>query len=133
MPLLKLPNNFFKGMKQLTEVYLPAKLQEIGDYALYSTGITSITIPEDVYSLGEYAFSYNNLKSIILESKTLSSTSFLGADPFYNTRGSITSVIITQLTSIPSAMLRETSIVDIELPPSVEEIGSHAFHACYDL
>lgn len=133
MILMKLPNNLFKGMQKLTDVFLPSKLQEIGDYSLYRTGITSITIPEDVSSIGTRAFAYNKLNSIILNSKTLSGTSFYGQDPFYNTRGCITSVTITQLTSIPANMFHETAIVDIELPPSVETIGSHAFRACYDL
>jgi hypothetical protein len=78
MPLKKLPDNFFKGMQKLTDVSLPSKLKEIGDYSLYRTGITSITIPEDVDSIGTYAFAYNKLNSIILESKTLSGTSFYG-------------------------------------------------------
>lgn len=78
MVLMELPNNFFKGMQKLTDVYLPSKLQTIGDYSLYRTGITSITIPEDVYSIGTEAFAYNKLNSIILESKTLSGTSFYG-------------------------------------------------------
>ena len=132
MVLMKLPNNFFKDMKKLTEVYLPSKLQQIGKNALYSTGITSIIIPEDVYNIESYAFAHNKLNSIQVESTTLIST-FRGDDPFYKTRDYITNVTITQLKSIPPGMLRETSIVNIELPPSVEEIESYAFHACYDL
>ena len=35
---------------------LPEKLEEIGDYAFYGTGIIHLTIPQSVVSIGNYAF-----------------------------------------------------------------------------
>lgn len=133
MPLKKLPDNFFKGIKTLKDVQLPLNLEWVGSNSLNGTGITSIAIPEGVYYIGDHALANNKIDTIILESKNLGSTSFIASDPFLNTRYYIKSVTITQLDSIPANMLHETAIVKIELPPSVETIGSHAFHACYDL
>ena len=133
MPLKKLPDNFFKGMKTLKEVQLPLNLEWIGSNSLNGTGITSIAIPEGVYYIGDHALANNKIDTIILESKNLGSTSFIASDPFLNTRYYIKSVTITQLDSIPANMFHETPIESIELPPSVEEIGSYAFHACYNL
>ena len=133
MPLKKLPDDFFKSMKTLKEVYLPLNLQKIEANSLNGTGITSITIPEGVFYIGEHALANNKIDTIILESKTLGVTSFIASDPFLNTRYYIKSVTIKRLDSIPANMFHETPIESIELPSTVEEIGSYAFHACYNL
>ena len=133
MPLQKLPDNFFKGMKTLKDVQLPLNLEWVGSNSLNGTGITSIAIPEGVYYIGDHALANNKIDTIILQSKNLGSTSFIASDPFLNTRYYIKSITITQLDSIPANMFHETPIESIELPPTVEEIGSYAFHACYNL
>ncbi len=46
----------FSCCKNLTDIKLPASITQIGQYAFFDCGITSITIPNSVTQIGEHAF-----------------------------------------------------------------------------
>lgn len=58
-------SEMFKDHTELTTVVLGDKIEKIGNYAFYNTGIETLSIPDSVERLGEEAFSAcANLKTI---------------------------------------------------------------------
>jgi hypothetical protein len=52
-----IPTSSFSDCKNITRLYLPSGVTNIGDYAFYGcTGLTSITIPDSATSIGYHAF-----------------------------------------------------------------------------
>lgn len=47
----------FQGCRDLCEVKLPAKLQYLGSFAFYGSGLEKVVIGEELRQIGEYAFS----------------------------------------------------------------------------
>lgn len=57
----------FKNCRELSEVKLPASLENLGDYSFYCSSITKIIIPDNVHSIGKRAFANcDNLCNVII-------------------------------------------------------------------
>lgn len=75
--ITSIASNTFNS-KSITELFLPASVQEIGNNAFYGNKMTTVTIPKKVNNIGEGAFcGCQNLSAIIVEALTppLGSTS----------------------------------------------------------
>lgn len=57
-------NGAFAWCYNVNEIVLSENLTNIGDYAFYGTGITSIYIPMSVTYIGSYAFKHTNLTDV---------------------------------------------------------------------
>lgn len=56
----------FMGTENLKEIILHEGLEEIGDYAFWSSGIEKATLPDSVKIIGEYAFYFSYISDIRL-------------------------------------------------------------------
>ena len=120
----------------LTSIVIPNSVTSIGVYAFMGCKkLTSITIPESVVKIGRLAFS-NDLKKIIIESKSLVSKDYKGSafvECFLNQ--SIEEVILgDKVTRIGnSAFSRFINLTTIYIPNSVTSIGEKAFYSCWNM
>ena len=58
----------FYGLKNLRDVNLPSKLEEIGRSAFYECeSLEDIRIPKSVSYIGRYAFAYSGIKKLVIE------------------------------------------------------------------
>ena len=111
-----------------TALSIPATLggfavTSIGDRALDSESLTSVTIPNSVTSIGNGAFSSNYLTSVTIPNSitTISDSAFS-----WNQLTSVT--IPSSVTSIGQASFSRNQLTSITIPNSVTIIGSSAFY-----
>ena len=110
----------FDGCAHLTSVTLPISLTSIGDYAFWSSGVTTITIPAAVTSIGYSPFAFcAALTSISVNSSNLNFSSLSGV--LFNKAQ-------TTLIQAPGALSGSYSI-----PSTVTSIGDMAFANCSNL
>ncbi len=131
----ELSANVFRTNTILTEVYIPASIEKIGDNAFYNcTKIKKITIAEGESSLeiGDYAFYYCSLlKEIVLPARLKS----LGRYAFYynSTLKNVTfnGTAVRELGNYTFSYCKE--LKNIDLPESLETLGDYVFSGCYKL
>lgn len=104
-----IPENAFRGFKNITSVTISGSVTEIGDYAFCGcSNLKSITIPNSVKTIGKYAFDgCSKLKSVTIP-------------------GSVTKIGNYAFRSC-------TRLTSITIPDSVTEIGGNAFSKCSNL
>ena len=122
---------------KLTELFLAAGLeplvymQEVPDYYLCLSDISSVTIPNTVTIIGMYAFyDCKKLTSITIPNSVTS----IDASAFDGCTGLKSVTIGNSVTSIGrQAFSRCTGLTSITIPNSVTSIGSYAFQICSGL
>ena len=120
-------NYAFMSCKDLTSVTIPNGVTDIGEYAFYNSGLTSVTIPNSVTSMGSYAFmSCKGLTSATIGNGVTSMGSYAFSE------SGLTSVTIGNgVTSIGDYAFYEcTGLTSIDIPNSVTSIGEQAFSKC---
>ena len=148
----------FWGCTSLTSISFPNALVTIGEGAFYGcTGITEIVCPSTLRTIGWGAFeACSNLSKVTLNNglETISGRAFSGtgitsitipktiknlygstyytsASCFYEAEHLKTVVFEYGILSIPyRALFGCSSVINIVLPSSVEEIGQYAFYGC---
>ena len=135
----------FEGRRSMTGVQLPSTLESIGRLAFWQTGITKIVIPAGVKEIGDQAFAYSSVQSAELNCKdafidasvfancsALISVSFcdgfkaLGDKMFYNCSSLETVVLPAGVTWLGVETFRNSGLISIVIPDSVEHIGEEA-------
>lgn len=101
----------FYGCIKLASITLPSTLKEIGDYAFYSTALTSVNIPQSVSSIGKGSFS--NCASL---------KSFTGR--YASDGGRILLKDDTVYAFAPSGL------TEYSIPDGVKNIADNAFFSC---
>ena len=114
------------SINKLTEIKLPASIEEIGEYAFSYCGIKSLIIPASVKIVGDYAFdSCKNL--ITLNFENPESDLSIGNYAF-NSCSKLTTVELPDgLTAIGNWAFAATGIDEITLPSTLQTIGDWAF------
>lgn len=120
-----IPDNAFVGMTSLRYFIFPKKLEKIGDFAFYGTGLSgSLTIPEGVTEIGGMAFcNYYN------ESAGIGSLEGLQVTIHNNLTGALT--LPSSLKKIGGEAFRACDFGGgLLLPKGLEEVGGGAFADC---
>lgn len=148
MTVTSIPSSAFSDKWGLEKIILPKKLEAIGNHAFSGTGLKEIELPESLTMLDYNAFSYcSSLSSVKIPGKVerISSNSFYSchnlqkveltegikfidhqAFGYSNRLQSIN--FPSTLTSIGYEAFRETDLSEVNIPGSVENIGSNAFY-----
>ena len=133
----------FNGCSQLTEVAFPANVTSIGSSAFGSTGLTAVTIPDTVTSIGSSCFSScRSLQEVTIGSGVtyIADSAFASCDLrkvtingkvekigtyAFNSNENLESIDLPNtVTEIEYGAFRTCgSLMDIEIPDSVEAIG----------
>lgn len=109
----------FAYCKNLTNITIPDSVTEIGSAFEYCTSLTSIILPEGLEVLGNHAFSYcTNLTSVTLPD----SLTTIGCQAFFECPSLTSLTIPNGVTSIDLSAFDETSITSIELPDNVQSV-----------
>ena len=103
----------FSNTPDLTEIYLPEGITEIGDYAFYNSGLKEINLPMTLEKIGDCSFQQSKLTSVELPEGITD----IGISAFYGTPLSL-------VTSPHKTKLGDGSC---SLPESVRNIGISAF------
>ncbi len=143
----------YMGTNPLADIILPTTLTEIGDYAFYGSGLSTVTIPKNVTTVGIYAFSScADLATVTTNAENISFgdgafrncgnlkkfTSYanqltFGTTTFQNCV-KLTDVDLTGLTTLGGSTFSGcTSLSTIMLPEGVTSIGANAFNGCTSL
>ena len=128
----------FKECQSLESITFPNAVVYIGENAfIRCRSLTSITIPEGVSSMGKRVFQYcSNIKSITwnaIDCKTEYDENYV-YPPFQDCENIESFYIGNNVKKIPAALCYGmTQLHQIEIPPSVEEIGHCAFKECTNL
>ena len=128
----------FSSCDNLASINLPSTLKLIDWQAFsYCNSLTSITIPASVTSIGDQAFmACGKLESIVIDSE----------NPFYDSRDNCNAIINTgtntliqgcknstipaDVTAIGPSAFQQTQIANLNIPESVNSIGTNAFAWC---
>ena len=124
-----LENYTFTHFLSAEEIILPETLETIGTYAFRRCdSLTKIVIPESVTSIGNYAFQYT--KS--LETYTVPYREDLTVGTGVFQYSGLKSVTIEEgYTQIPANTFQYcASLTEVNLPESLEWIGSYVFSGC---
>ena len=121
----------FRGCKNLKNLHL-SFVREIGDWAFYQCGITSLNIPGSLTNIGGVAAfqECSNLTSVIIANGVTN----IGQQAFAYC-GKLTSVSIPEsVTTIGNcAFCNCNSLTSITIPNSVTDIGNGTFQYCSGL
>lgn len=121
--LLSVGDRAFQDASALQSVALPFGLEEIGDYAFLDSGLTEIVFPSASVSIGNGAFSGTEIASVILpEGMTqVPESLFSGAEMLTHVE------LPSTLESIGSYAFYNTALEQISLPAGLKSIGRYAF------
>lgn len=121
--LLSVGDRAFQDASALQSVALPFGLEEIGDYAFLDSGLTEIVFPSASVSIGNGAFSGTEIASVILpEGMTqVPESLFSGAEKLAHVE------LPSTLESIGSYAFYNTALEQISLPAGLKSIGRYAF------
>ena len=111
------------------EVYIPASVEEIGEYAFQASLLHTVHFAENskLRKLGAYAFVDTDLKELILPD----SVRELGEGVCYNLYALETVSIPEGVTEIPAQAFSTTgNLKNISLPSTLKVIGENAFASC---
>ena len=129
----------------ITGIKLPSTLEIIGERAFYGSKLTSVTIPASVLEIGAEAFSTSSVETAVLDCKdavfaesvfadckSLVSVDFctglkaLGDEMFVNCQALAEIELPDGMTWLGVETFRNSGLVSITLPDSVEHIGNQA-------
>ena len=120
----------FSNCESLAEIEIPENITYIADSAFSSTALTRVDIPDTVTSVGNSAFAYcSNLQEVNIGSNVtyIADGAFSGCDLRELTiNGEIESIG-------DSAFLNNKNLESIEIPSSVTRIEYRAFSGCSSL
>ena len=129
-------SNVFSG-KNITSIYLPDSISEIGVDAFESSHIRSIHLPNQLTSIGDGAFQGCSLTSITIPDSVteIGESVFLACSlTSIGPKGSGAAVEIPDsVTSIRGTAFAGCSLTSITIPDSVISIGDYAFQKCRSL
>ncbi len=106
----------------ITSVYLPSKLQYIGDASFMRNELQTISIPSNVTVIGQRAFEQNQLTSVIIPS----SVNSIGYQAFgYN---QLTSVILEEgIEQIMTSAFFSNELTSITIPSTITNLYNYSF------
>lgn len=119
----------FYGCSGLTNLTLPEKVTEIGDYAFYNCGgITGMTLSKDITKIGNYAFAgCSGLTEMLLPA----SVEIIGNYAFQDCTSLQDISIPGKVTRISSYLFGGcTALEQISIPYGVQTIDTYAFQNC---
>ena len=124
----------FRGTKNLKNITLSSKLEEINEDCFRDSGIVKIELPNTISSIGRGAFTdATDLETLVIRGKELEGISYWMCDGCK----SLTSVTFEDCDNLYSfsdyAFSNCTSLVSIKLPESARLIGSYCFSDCTSL
>lgn len=135
----------FDGCMYLEQVQLPRNLTQIHDDTFRGCiSLRDVQIPDRVHYIGKSAFwrvySINDLPSFLGSNRLrrhygirYRQKSGIRENAFGNVKKIKSCVIPSGVREIPYGAFWNTSIDDLELPASLQEIGEYAFSCCNDL
>jgi hypothetical protein len=107
---------------QLSSVYIPDGVTEIGHLAFYGNELSSAIIPDTVTIIGDGAFSLNKLTSIAIPKSVTS----IGGGAFASNQ--LTSVTIPKsVTSIGMYAFINNQLTSVNIPKSIKEFTNAQF------
>ena len=107
--ITSIPDNFFYGLDNVTEINLPDTLKTIGYRAFDRCNVTEIDLPEGLETIGEEAFECSKLESVTIPA----SVTKIGDRAFYLS-GNLTEL-------------------NIENGKTALDLGKYTFNSCGDL
>lgn len=121
----------FYGCSLLKNVVVNDQLTEVGDYALSTTGVTSITFKKPVKKIGRSAFqSCRSLTSVVFEKDV----ELIDANAFYGCTKLDTLQFKARLKEIGAGAFQScTSLVEFTFGQGLRKIGNNAFQSCAKL
>lgn len=148
MTVTSIPSSAFSDRWGLEKIILPKKLEAIGNHAFSGTGLKEIELPESLTTLDYNAFSYcASLSSVKIPGKVerispysfykcsnlqkvelAEGIKFIDNQAFYYCDRLQSINFPSTLTSIGYEAFRETDLSEVNIPGSVENIGSNAFY-----
>lgn len=148
MTVTSIPSSAFSDRWGLEKIILPKKLEAIGNHAFSGTGLKEIELPESLTTLDYNAFSYcASLSSVKIPGKVerispysfykcsnlqkvelAEGIKFIDNQAFYYCDHLQSINFPSTLTSIGYEAFRETDLSVVNIPGSVENIGSNAFY-----
>ena len=121
----------FYGCTSLIELSFPQTLISIGSYAFYGCkNLTNVTIPEAINNLGFLCFGGNETPLIV----NYNAIECLSANQVFsvNNTNTVAEIIFGgKVKRIPANLCaHSTRLTQIEIPISMEQVGSSAFEGC---
>jgi len=117
----------------ITSVTLSSPLSQIGDYALYNTGISGTQLPATLTSIGAQAFS-NNDRLLSVTIPALVTTLGTGAFQACSALRVVNFPVNSQVSAIPAYCFQGDAALDsLALHDVVRTFGTYAFQGCSSL
>lgn len=138
---LSIGNSAFYCCSKLTHIDIPFSVTTIGDYALNSTGLSSLIVPSNVTTVGTRAFYSSSLKEVTIDSPILEKNytrSSYGANTLCNFFGNKVEKYIIGDTPTRIGNYAFYSdyydgnkcLKEVVMGKNIKEVGDYAFSSC---
>lgn len=125
----EIPDECFKSCAILDRVVLPQSIKRIGDLAFRFSHLSDINFPEGLEYIGKLAFSGTRIKRVELSHGLKLSDMIWTFENCFLIEDIVIADGVKDIPRFSDARL----VKSLDIPASVEEIGSYTFQGCYML
>lgn len=125
------PSNFLRNVKDISNIGIPDRIEEIEEHAFFNSALKSIKLPPNLLIMGDFCFAYSGITKIEIPTKVSAIGSGI-LQKCYNLKEVIFRT--KEIYRLPSHIFSDcVSLIDVKLPDNLTGIDHNCFGGCTSL